>query len=127
MTHLQAVRDVLLASPEVVALVDARVYPLVAPQGVARPFVVLTLVSAVPYHTHTDVPADLLEAARVQVRTYGPEYVAVHAVAKAVDDVLGALSGPVLSATRDNQSDGYEDETSLHFVTADYFVHRSRD
>ena len=45
MTHLQAVRDVLLASPTVASLVDTRIYPTVAPQGVARPFVVLTLVS----------------------------------------------------------------------------------
>jgi hypothetical protein len=125
-THLQAVRDALLASSEVVALVDDRIYPSVAPQGVARPFVVLTLVSAVPYHTHADAPADLLEAARVQVRVYGPEYVAAHVVATALDDVLGALSGEPVSATKDNEQDGYEDETALHYVSADYFVHRTR-
>jgi hypothetical protein len=126
MTHLQAVRDALLASFEVVALVDDRIYPSVAPQGVARPFVVLTLVSAVPYHTHADAPAALLEAARVQVRAYGPEYVATHDVSKAVDDVLGALSGTTLSATKESEQDGYEDDTALHYVSADYFVHRTR-
>jgi hypothetical protein len=123
---MQAVRDALLASSEVVALVDDRIYPSVAPQGVARPFVVLTLVSAVPYHTHADAPADLLEAARVQVRVYGPEYVAAHAVATALDDVLGALSGEPVSATKNTEQDGYEDETALHYVSADYFVHRTR-
>jgi hypothetical protein len=126
MTHLQAVRDALLASSEVVALVDDRIYPSVAPQGVARPFVVLTLVSAVPYHTHADAPADLLEAARVQARVYGPEYAATHAVSTAIDDVIGALSGEPVSATKDNEQDGYEDETALHYVSADYFVHRTR-
>jgi hypothetical protein len=125
-THLQAVRDALLATPEVVALVGDRIYPSVAPQGVERPFVVLTLVSAVPNHTHTDAPADLLEDARVQVRVYGPEYVATHAVSTALDDVLGALSGEPVSATKDNEQDGYEDETALHYVSADYFVHRTR-
>lgn len=126
MTHLQAVRDVLLADAGVSALVGTRLFPSVAPQGVARPFVVLTLVSAAPYHTHDDVPADLLEAARVQVRAYGSEYVATHAVATAVDDVLGALAGEPVSATRESMSDGYEDETSLHFVSADYMVQRIR-
>jgi hypothetical protein len=126
MTHLQAVRDVLLADAAVAELVGTRIYPSVAPQGVGRPFVVLTLVSAVPHHTHDGLPANLLEAARVQVRAYGPEYVATHAVSTAVDDVLGALSGEPVSATKDNEADGYEDETSLHFVSADYMVQRTR-
>ena len=124
MTHLQAVRDVLIAAPTVAALVGARIFPQVAPQGVARPFVVLTLVSAVPIHTHDGLPADLLEAARVQVDCYGPEYAATHAVAKAVDDVLGALAGTTLSATRESMRDDYEDATALHKVTADYLVYR---
>ena len=126
MTHLQVVRDILLAAPAVTALVGTRIYPSVAPQGVARPYVVLTLVSAVPHHTHSDAPAALLEAARVQVDCYGPEYAATHAVATAVDDVLGALSGSPMSATKEREQDGYEDNTSLHFVRADYFVHRTR-
>lgn len=116
----------LIAAPAVSALVGARIYPSVAPQGVARPFVVLTLVSAVPSHTHDGLPADLLEAARVQVDTYGTEYDATHTVAKAVDDVLGALAGTPLSATRESMRDGYEPETALHRVTADYFVYRTR-
>jgi len=124
MTHLQAVRDVLVASPEVSALVGTRIYPSVAPQGVARPFVVLTLASALPNHTHDGVPSELLEEARVQVDSYGEEYVATHAVATAVDDVLGALSGPIMSATRDSMRDGYEDATSLYRVSADYMVLR---
>lgn len=126
MTHLQAVRDALLAVPAVVALVDSRVYPSAAPQGVARPFVVLRLISGVPYHTHTGIPVELLEAARVQVDSYGTEYAATHALATALDDVLGALAGPApaLSATREIARDGYEDETSLYVVSADYLVHR---
>lgn len=126
MTHLQAIRDALLADAAVAALVGTRIYPSVAPQGVVRPFVVLTGVSAVPYHTHDGAPADLLEAARVQVRAYGPEYVAIHDVAKALDDVIGALEGPTLSATKETEMEGYEDEAALHFVSADYLVHRGR-
>jgi hypothetical protein len=125
-THLQAVRDVLVADATVTALVDSRIYPQVAPDGVARPFVILRLVSAVPYHTHDGAPADLLEAARVQVDSYGTEYAATHTLASAVDDVVGGLVGPTLSATRESLTDGYEDETALFFVRADYFVHRTR-
>lgn len=126
MTHLQAVRDALLADPAVVALVGERIYPSVAPQGVARPFVVLTLVSAVPDQTHDGVPATNLEDARVQVRAYGPEYAAIHVVSKALDDVVGALQGSPLSATKEGEQDGHEDETSLHYVSMDFFVKRTR-
>lgn len=126
MTHLQAVRDTLLAVPAVVALVGTRIYPSVAPQGVERPFVVLRLISAVPNHTHTEIPAALLEAARVQVDSYGTEYAATHALATVLDNVLGALAGPApaLSATREVARDGYEDETSLYVVSVDYLVWR---
>jgi hypothetical protein len=124
MTHVQAIRDELFAAPEVSDLVGTRIYAQVAPQGAERPFVVLTLASAVPHHTHDGLPSELLEEARVQVDSYGEEYVATHAVATAVDDVLGALSGPTLSATRDNMRDGYEDATALYRVTADYMVLR---
>jgi hypothetical protein len=113
-THMQAVRDVLVGSPAVAALVGARIYAQVA------------IVSAVPHHTHDGLPSALLEAVRVQVNSYGPEYAATQAIAKAADDVLGALSGPTLSATRESMRDGYENETSLHLVTADYFVQRTR-
>lgn len=124
MTHVQAVRDVLLAAPAVTALVGTRVYPLVAPQGVARPFLVLTMTSAVPYQTHDGRPSCLLEAARIQVDAYGLEYAATHALAMAADEVLGALDGPTLSATREGMVDGYEDETRLYRVSSDYLVHR---
>lgn len=124
--HLQAVRDALLADSAVTSLVGSHIYPSVAPQGVARPFIVLTLVSTIPHHTHTGLPADLLEQARVQARCYGPEYAAVHAVSTAVDDVLGALQGEPMSATKEGEQDGYEDETSLHYVSADYLVQRVR-
>ena len=126
MTHLQAVRDALLADVVMSALVGTRIYPSIAPQGVARPFIILRLISAVPHHTHDGAPSDLLEAARVQVDCYGPEYATVHALASKVDDVLGALSGPEISATRESAADGYENETSLHLVSLDYFVQRRR-
>jgi len=124
MTHVQVIRDALLATPAVTSLVTDRIYASVAPQGCARPYVVLTLASAVPAHTHDGLPADLLEQARVQVASYGPEYAAIHAVAEAIDEIVGALSGPspAPSATRDNMRDMYDDETSLYVVAADYMV-----
>jgi hypothetical protein len=115
-----------LAAPTVSSLVGARVFPVAAPQGVVRPFVILRLVSAAPHHTHGDAPAELLEAARVQVDCYGSEYAATHALAQAADDVLGVLTGPPISVTRKGQSDAYENETSLYVVSSDYMVQRVR-
>jgi hypothetical protein len=115
-----------VADPAVAALVGTRVYAQVVPQGAPPPFVVLTLVSAVPYHTHEGLPSELLEAARVQVDSYGKQYAATHSLAEAVDDALGGLAGPELSATRESLTDGYEDETRLFRVSADYLVLRGR-
>lgn len=126
MTHVQAVREVLLAAPAVTALVGARIYAQVAPQGTSKagPFVVLTLVSAVPVQAHGALPSEMLEEARVQVDCYGREYDATHTLAAAVDDALGSLEGPDISASRESMQDLYDNETSLVRVSADYLVHR---
>lgn len=127
MTHLQALRDALLAAPSVTALVGSRIYAQVAPQGAARPFLILSVVSEVPYSTHTEAPADLLEAVRVQVDSYGTEYAATRRLARAVDGVVAGLDGPEMSATREGARDFHEGETGLHRVSADYLVHREAE
>lgn len=124
MTHLQAIRAQLVAASSVTDLVGSRIYPQKAPQGAADPLVVLTTISAVPEATFTGAPSALLEAATVQVDCYAKTYLGAHEVATAIDDVLGALSGPTISAVRAGQRDLYDDRTESHRVSSDYTVLR---
>ncbi len=135
MSHLEAILAELEAAAGVTALVGTsppRIWPLKAPQRPVAPFIILTDVSAVPEHTMTGAPAELLENARVQVSIYagGPGkagYKTALQVAAAVDDVLGALSRPDLSVVRLNSRGLYDDATELSGVAVDYSVWRGRD
>jgi hypothetical protein len=121
-TFVELLRAQLVADAAVTNLVGQRIYPQVAPQGAAAPFVVLTVVSDVPASTFTGAPADLLRSARVQVDSYATKYLDAHQVADAVDLVVAALSRPDLSAIRENSRDLYDDEAQLHRVSSDYAV-----
>lgn len=124
MTTLEAIREKLAADLPLAALVGTRIYPQVIKQGAATPAVVLTVVSEVPQNTFTGAPGSLLLSARVQVDAYAATYREAHAVADAVDAVIGALSSPSLSAYRDNKQDLYDDETQQHRVSLDFSVWR---
>lgn len=128
MTTIEALRQVLTVSESVTALVGARVYPQVLPQGAnasaGLPAVVLTVISDVPERTFTSEPGTRLSDIRVQVDVWATTYLQAHQVAAAVDAVLSALAGVDLSADRVMQSDSYEDETQLHRVQSDYQVWR---
>lgn len=130
MSHITAIRTELAANAAVTALVDTRIYGSKAPHKRDRadgPFVVLTLVSAVPDATHSGLPSELMEDARVQVDCYSDDYDEAEDVFAAVDDVLGALARPDFAAVRDTRRDLWEDETHLHRVSVDYLVLRGRD
>lgn len=124
MTHLEAVRTELVASPEVTALVGTRIYPAVAPQNVVAPFVVLTTVSSTPTNAMSELASTRLNVARVQVDCYSKSYVEVHQVASAIDAVLANLTRPDLTAIQEVSSDLYDDETQLRRVSTDYLVAR---
>lgn len=124
MSHLEAVRALLLADASVAALVGTRVYPLSAPQGAARPFLVVTSVSDVPATTMNGLPADLLRNARVQVDSYAETYLEAHALFEAVNNEVAALSGPTISAVLLSASDMRDDETGLYRKSADFSVWR---
>lgn len=121
-TFVEMVRAELLASQAVRDLVSERVFPILAPQGAVPPFVVLAVPSETPANSFTSTPADVLRQARVQVDSYAQTHLAAHALADAVDAVVGDLSRPDLSAVRESSRDLYDDEAQLHRVSADYAV-----
>lgn len=105
-----------------------RVNWVTAPQGVARPNIVLQRISGVR-DTPMDGPSGLIETL-VQVDCYGLTYASAKGVARAVEAVLSGYSG-----TSDaeyfggiflvNERDGYEDEASpdkLFRVSMDFRI-----
>lgn len=127
MTLMEQVQEKLVASPAVTALVATRIYPSVAPQGMASPRVVVTVVSDVPESTLNSAAEDELKTARVQVDCYAKQYLDAHAVATAVMAVLGNLARPApeLSAWLESGPlDFYDDSSGLHRVSSDYTVMR---
>lgn len=133
MTHIEAILAELAAAPAVTALVADRIWPhRAADQKPLAPFIILRQVSAVPEHTMDGLPATLLESARIQVSIYAggpgkPGYKAAHQVAVAVDNVLGELARPELSAVKLGAVDLFDEETELTGVAVDYSVMRGRD
>jgi hypothetical protein len=121
-TFVELIRAELLASQAVSDLVGERIFPGLAPQGEAPPFVVLTVPSEVPASSFTSTSEDELRQARVQVDCYAKTYLGADAVAKAVNAVVADLARPDLSAVRLVRRELYDDEAQLHRVSADYAV-----
>lgn len=115
-----AIQALLVADPTVAALVGARVYPSLMPQGVSKPAVVFQVISDVPQTTFDGDSSTTLVNALLQIDSYGKTYLEAHAVADAVDAVVSALSSPDLSATREVSRDLYDNEAQLHRVSAEY-------
>lgn len=127
MTHIEALRAELVASPAVTALVGlspSRIYPVVAPQNVGVPFIVMTVVSSSPVEALHMLAEDRTQIARVQVDSYAKGYVDAHQLADAVNAVLANLSRADLNVRHEQSADLYDDETQLRRVSADYVVAR---
>lgn len=121
----------LLAHAPLTALVGTnptRVYWMRAPQAVAKPFVVLQVVTNLPDVTHQG-PSGLV-AGRVQADCYAETYGSAKAVSRAVTGRLsgyrGTVSGTVFDGIfKDSERDGYEDEVSpdkLYRVSMDFIL-----
>lgn len=128
-TILERLRTKLVADPDVTALVGVRVHALVVPQELGNddvrfPAVVLTMVSSDPLNTQDRGSiSTMLVKTWVQADSYASSYLEAHALAAAVDLVVAALADPQdIAALRIGAADGYEDETQLYRVSADYSV-----
>lgn len=105
------------------ALVSTRVYPGVAPQNAALPFVTYRRVSAVrPWGMGSDAG---IVMARVQLDTFALSYAAARSVAEQVRGALQrwrdeAAAVPVLDCTIEGETDLYEPDATpplFHAVT----------
>ena len=94
-----------------------RVYPLIAPDGVARPYVVYQRVSATTQNILNGTSG--LINTRLQVDVYATSYAQAQAIAAAIDALMADWSVPNVSVL---SQDFYEPQAKLHRVSTDYSV-----
>ena len=107
-------------------LVSDKVYPNLAPQGVAVPFITYFVVDrADPWHTKSSTSdADL---ARVQINIFDDDYLGAKTLAASVRGILDGYSGTnnsvVIDETRwDSERDLSEDEEDYYHIAVDYLI-----
>lgn len=109
-------RNALLASAGLSALVARRIYWDLAPQGAELPYVVLTLVTSPRGYTYQG--RDGLTGHLVQIDAYAPTKAAVKAVARALDVTLEALGAPFQKAFIESERSGRDtDDASATAAT----------
>ncbi len=125
----QSVLIKLLETAAVTALVGELIYYGVAPQNVAKPYVVLYKISDVATYTHGGKDGKC--TARIQLSCYGTTYKSVKDVSAAIDAALSGFSGTmgtggatVQGCFKDGDQDGdYESDTGFFPVLLDYIFH----
>lgn len=111
----EPIRQALLASTQVIALVAERITPLTRPQAGANPSITMQLVDLTP-ETHLQGHANL-DGARVQVEYWATTYdAALDLAAKGRTAISAADRIPVFE-TRD-----YDFEVRLYRIAQDFLV-----
>jgi hypothetical protein len=119
--------ELLRQAPAVVALLDhpkagLRIYPVVAPQNMPRPYCSYQLVSLVP-ETGSSAVCRLGDVGRVQLSLYADGYDTLAALTKAVREVLDyAEPEPGVYLEMDNQQDHHDPQAVCLFRSVDYRV-----
>lgn len=110
------------------ALVGTKIFPIVAPQGTARPCVVFLKVANDRKYTHTGFAG--LSETRVQVSCYADAYetdgatVGALAIAAQVTAAMEAWPGAagIQAVFADGERHIYEEETDVHHIPLDFIV-----
>lgn len=127
MTAEAAVYDLLRRDAAVSAIAAARIYPLRAPDRVARPYLTYQRISANRWRSFGG-PAGMAQP-RIQVDAYATDYAAAKVLAKAarlaLDGYRGVAGGVrVGGITLETDQDLYEDDVDpkLYRVRMDFIV-----
>ena len=97
-----------------------RVYPVIASQGVTRPYIIYQRITANSENVLSG-NAGLVNT-RLQIDAYADTYAAVQALAMQIDALMGGWSIQNVSL---GVQDLYEPDVKLHRVQADYSVWHS--
>lgn len=125
-TTMQDIFATLTAAPTVTALVGRRIYPNRAPQGAIAtpPFVVCTMISAVPENSLAGKAIARRVNTHVQVDAYAAVYDDAQQLAAAIDLVLSDMNSPDLNGWRESTREDYDDDAELHRVSSDFTIWR---
>lgn len=106
MTEMQ-VYELLKNDIGIKALINARVYPLVAPQNVQKPYITYRVVTGLKIQC---LGGQIFQGDyRMQLDCFGASYANVKAISKAVESCLVGF----LSSNNINIMDDFEEETKL--------------
>ncbi len=99
------------------SLVSNRVYPMVAPDNVVKPYLVYQRVASVPENTLSSGIA--INQTRIQIDMYTSNYKSGQLLAASVQSTI---SSTFVSSTLQLEQDFYEAETKLFRVMHDYSI-----
>lgn len=105
-------------------LVGTRIYPLVAPQNVQKPYCTYQKISTGRQYSHSGYSG--LQRPRMQVSCYAETYSQAKAVAAqvvAAVEAWSAANARVQAALQENEQDFYDEETKLYYVPVDIFCY----
>lgn len=129
MTIGEMIRNELVLNPAVLELVSGRIFPNELPQQTALPAICYSIVSGVPELSFDGSVSSRLRNVRVQIDCYAravsggaTAYEGAHAVADAVNEVIGNLARPELSASLEVERDLFDNVTQYHRVSMDFSV-----
>lgn len=116
-TISEYVYSTLSGAAALTALVSDRIFPALAPEATARPYIVFHKISTVTNETHGSSSAERLDEILVQFMIVAEDYTSTEDIAAALRTVLEDSPAPVNGSTEiSNIRESYEDDTEL-FVT----------
>ena len=105
------------------ALISTRIYPLVAPQNVTKPYCTYQKISLERKYSHGGYSG--LQRPRLQVSCYAETYEQSRAVADQVIAALEAWPGAanIQAVFIENEIDLYDPDTGLQYIPVDFFCY----
>ena len=126
MTEGKAIYSILTSDSDVNALVSGRVYPQIAAQGAAFPFVVYLLTNVGPSDTKSGVST--LDEVRydivVAAETYAAAADLTEKVRTAIDRYSGTVAGVDIDSVQFQSLDADNDPATETFVTSSEYIIR---
>ena len=109
-------------SSQMSSALGTRIYPMVAPQKTATPYVVYTKISAGKEYSHAGGAS--LSRDRVQISVFSTGYLAAKTV---VGNIVTAMEGAATfqASFKVNEIDFYEEQTKLFHIPIDFIIWHS--
>lgn len=127
MTIESELRAFVLADGTVSGLIAGRFYPVIAPQGTAKPYATYQRISG-PRLRNLDGPAGRAMP-RIQIDAWAIDYAGAVALAGAIRSRIDGHNG-LLTTIRatvqiENERDDYDEQANLHRVSQDYLINHT--